>query len=240
MVMFVLLAWVREIIIKPLPGYPIPGPVFDFADGKALGPPDFRRRRSSPVYSRFKGKNRSSAVPSIIMVTAKAHAIAENIMRLVRFDGGKTGLMVQLASGPHVLDVVGSLDALSPDDPISQGILNGILKDRGSWAPLIEHWEQARSGLRRLAWLALANPDRPQLVIRRAGEARLAQPLGNPGRIATLDIGESSEVARDPTGCEAMKGQFGIPSPANTQVTLIIPFRDKIRSVEISLPPQGS
>jgi hypothetical protein len=161
-------------------------------------------------------------------------------MKLVRFDGGKTGLMVQLASGPHVIDVIGSLGALAPDDPISQGILNGILKDRGSWAPLIEHWEQARSGLRRLASLALANPDGPHLVICRADEARLAQPLKNPGRIATLDIGESSEVARDSTGREAMKGQFGIPSPADTHVSSIIPFRDKIRSVEISLPFQDS
>jgi hypothetical protein len=161
-------------------------------------------------------------------------------MKLVRFDGRKTGLMVQLAAGPHVIDVIGSLGALSPDDPISQGILNGILKDKGSWASLIEHWEQARSGLRRLASLALANPDSPHLVICRADEAGLAQPLGNPARIATLDIGESSEVAQDPTGREAMKGQFGLPWPADTQVTSIIPFRDKIRSVEISLPLQGS
>jgi hypothetical protein len=174
------------------------------------------------------------------MVVAKAHATAENIMMLVRFDGGKTGLMIQLASGPHVIDVIGSLGALSPDDPVSQGILNGILRDKGSWAPLIEHWEQARSGLRRLVSLALANPDRPHLVICRADEARLALPLGNPRRIAILDIGESSEVAQDPTGREAMKGQFGVLSPTDTQVTSIIPFRDKIRSAEISLPLQGS
>ena len=51
-------------------------------------------------------------------------------MKLVRFDGGKTGLMVQFASGPHVIDVIGSLGALSPGDPISQGILNGILKNK--------------------------------------------------------------------------------------------------------------
>jgi hypothetical protein len=44
------------------------------------------------------------------MVAAKAHATAENIMKLVRLDGGKTGLMVQLASGPHVIDVIGSLE----------------------------------------------------------------------------------------------------------------------------------
>ena len=161
-------------------------------------------------------------------------------MKLVRFDGGKTGLMVQFASGPHVIDVIGSLGALAPDDPISQGILNGILKDKGSWAPLIEHWEQARTGLRRLASLASANPDRPPLVICHADEARLALPLGNPRGIVTLDIAESSEVGQDPTGREAMARQFEVPSPAETQVTTIIPFRDKKRSVEISLPLQGS
>src|SRR6201987_2787759 len=95
----------------------------------------------------------------------KAQSSAENIMKLVRFDGGKTGLMVELRSGPHVIDVIGSLGALAPDDPISQGILNGILKDKGSWAPLIDHWEQARTGLRRLAALAAANPERPHLGI---------------------------------------------------------------------------
>ena len=161
-------------------------------------------------------------------------------MKLVRFDGGKTGLMVQFASGPHVIDVIGSLGALSPDDPISQGILNGILKDKGSWAPLIEHWEQARIGLRRLTALALANPDRPHLVICRADEARLALPLGNPRGLAILDIVESSEVTQDPIGREAMERQFGGPSSADTQVSSVIPFPDKIRSVEISLPLQGS
>jgi hypothetical protein len=174
------------------------------------------------------------------MVAAKAHAIAENIMKLVRFDRGKTGLMVQLAAGPHVIDVIGSLGVLAPDDPISQGILNGILKDQGSWAPLIEHWEQARTGLRRLASLALANPDRPYLVICRADEVSLAPLLRNPRGIVTLDIMESSEVAQNPTGREAMERHFGVPSPADTQETSIIPFRDKIRSAEISLPLQDS
>jgi hypothetical protein len=161
-------------------------------------------------------------------------------MKLVRFDGGKTGLMIQLASGPHVIDVIGSLGVFSPDDPISQGILNGILKDKGSWAPLIEHWEMVRMGLRRLASLASANPDRPHLVIRRVDEVRLALPLGNPRGIAALDIVESGEVAQDPTGREAMERQFEVPAPADAQVTSIIPFRDMIRSVESSLPLQGS
>jgi len=174
-------------------------------------------------------------------MVAPAHSTAENIMKLVRFDGGKTGLMVQFPSGPHVIDVVGSLGALSPDDPISQGVLNGILKDKGSWAPLIQHWAQARTGLRRLALLASANPDGPHLVVRRVDAARLALPFGDPISIATLDIAEFSEVAQDPTGREAMARNFSVQSPAaEARVTAIIPFKDKKRSVEVFLPLQGS
>jgi hypothetical protein len=174
------------------------------------------------------------------MVVAKAHSIAENIMKFVRFDGGKTGLMVQLAAGPHIIDVIGSLGALSPDDPVSQGILNGILKDKGNWAPLVAHWEQARVGLRRLVSLASANPDRPDLVICRADQASTSPLSRNPRGIVALDIVESGEVAQDPTGREAMEGQFGVLSPADTQATSIIQFRDKIRSVRISHPLQDS
>jgi hypothetical protein len=172
------------------------------------------------------------------MVAAKACVTSENIVKLVRFDGGKTGLTVQLASGPHIIDVIGSLGVFSPGDPVSQGILNGILKDRGSWAPLIEHWEQARTGLKRLASIALANPNRAHLVMHRANEVSVA--LKNPGGIAALDITESCEVAQDPTGRETMERQFEAPPPADTPVTSIIRFRDKIRSVEISHALQDS
>jgi hypothetical protein len=161
------------------------------------------------------------------------------MVKLVRFDGGKTGLMVQLASGPHIIDVIGSLGVFSPGDPVSQGILNGILKDKGSWAPLIEHWEQARTGLKRLASIALANPNRAHLVMFRADDVSLAA-LKNPGGIAALEIVESSEVARDPTGREAMERQFVVLPPTDTQVTSIIPFRDKMRRAELSHALQDS
>jgi hypothetical protein len=147
--------------------------------------------------------------------------------------------LVQLASGPHVIDVVGSLGVLSPGDPISQGILNGILKDKGSWAPLIEHWGRARFGSRRLASLALANPDQPHLVICHVDEASLAPLLRNPKEVVSLDIVEWGEVAQDPTGREAMEQQFRIRSPADTQAASIIPLPDKIRSAAIWLRPQG-
>lgn len=161
-------------------------------------------------------------------------------MKLVRFDVGKTGLMVQLASGPHIVDVIGSLGALAPDDPISQGILNGLLKDKESWASLIEHWGHARLGLRRLASLALTDSGRSHLIICRADEVGLAQPSRKPGAIIAIDIAESDDFAKDPTGREVIERQLGAPSPADAPATSIIPFRDKIRSVEVSRSLQGS
>src|ERR1700730_15124131 len=94
-------------------------------------------------------------------------------MKLVRFDDDKTGLVVELSSGPHVVDVVASIGALIPGDPISHGVLNGLLKDNGSWAPLIQHWKMARSGLRRLAILA-QTAGSSQIVLRRLDEFKVS------------------------------------------------------------------
>jgi hypothetical protein len=135
-------------------------------------------------------------------------------MKLVRFDGGKTGLMVELPSGPHVLDVLGSLGALAPDDPISQGVLNGILKDNGKWSALIEQWPMARFGLRRLGLLALADPTGERLVIRRADEVRIADPAEDPNAIVAIDITVPNRVKLDPTGREEMARQFLVAAPA--------------------------
>src|SRR6202041_3624889 len=92
-------------------------------------------------------------------------------MELVRFDHAKTGLVIELSSGPHVVDVVASIGALIPEDPISHGVLNGLLKDNGNWAPLIEHWKMARAGLRRLTILTQSGTS-PQVVLRRYDEIR--------------------------------------------------------------------
>ena len=43
-------------------------------------------------------------------------------MKLIRFDDNKTGLVVELLSGPHIIDVVASIAALVPGDPISPGV----------------------------------------------------------------------------------------------------------------------
>ena len=72
-------------------------------------------------------------------------------MKLVRFDGDKTGLLVETSQGPVVIDILASLGALAPADPISNGILNGTFRDGNSWRALIEHWRYAKTGLNHLA-----------------------------------------------------------------------------------------
>jgi hypothetical protein len=133
------------------------------------------------------------------------------MMKLVRFDDRKTGLLVQLPAGLHVIDVTASLGALSPDDPISNGVLYGILRDRGNWAPLIAHWELVRVGLRRLTVMATTNPDHSGLVIRRLDEIHLDPSSVNQTDIAALEIAELGEVAHDPTGRETMLRQIALP-----------------------------
>jgi hypothetical protein len=140
------------------------------------------------------------------------------MIKLVRFDDRRTGLVVQLPTGLHVIDVVASVSVLLPEDPISNGLLNGILKDGGSWAPLVEHWERVRIGLGRLSRLASIAPDHPRLVMRPFDRIHVASPTSNSKSIATLEIAEVNEIAFDPTGREAMARQFA-EAPAAGRVT---------------------
>src|SRR5882757_4843879 len=137
-------------------------------------------------------------------------------MQFIRFDGNKTGLIVELASGILVVDVIASVGALAPEDPISHGILNGLLKDNGSWAQLLEHWEMARKGLGRLAVLARA-PGPTRVVLCRLDEVHfgLARP---PNGIASLDVLEPEALSQDPTGRAVMERQFDPAArPASSQ-----------------------
>src|SRR6195952_195130 len=149
-------------------------------------------------------------------------------MQMIRFDGNKTGLVVELASGIHVVDVIASVGALVPEDPISHGILNGLLKTNGSWAQLLEHWEMARKGLRRLAVLAQA-PGSTQVVLHRLNEVRdvLARP---PNGIGSLDIRESDDAVQDPTGRDGIERQFAESSAAPFVTTGVPRQRNQFES----------
>jgi len=157
-------------------------------------------------------------------------------MQLIRFDGNKTGLIAELASGIHVVDVIASVGALAPEDPISHGILNGLLKDNGSWAQLLEHWEMARKGLHRLAVLARA-PGSTQVVLRRLDEVRgvSARP---PDGIGSLDIREFDATAQDPTGREVIERQFAESSVTTGQPGQGNQFESRNRSEAVLLTVQ--
>ncbi|PSJ62741.1 hypothetical protein C7I85_03840 [Mesorhizobium soli] len=134
-------------------------------------------------------------------------------MKLIRFDKGKTGLVIDRADGRYVIDVVGSLGALAADDLIAREVLSGVLKDNGSWATVIEQWPHVRRGLQKLVPLALAR-EASGLVMRRLDEVHLGDPSGNPDGIASIDIAEQSEVALHPTGRELMARQAAHPDIA--------------------------
>src|SRR5882757_4648768 len=157
-------------------------------------------------------------------------------MQFIRFDGNKTGLIVELASGILVVDVIASVGALAPEDPISHGILNGLLKDNGSWAQLLEHWEMARKGLHRLAVLARA-PGSTQVVLRRPDEVRgvSARP---PDGIGSLDIREFDATAQDPTGREVIERQFAESSVTTGQPGQGNQFGSRNRSEAVLLTVQ--
>jgi hypothetical protein len=114
-------------------------------------------------------------------------------MRLVRFGEARTGIFLALPTGPHVLDIVASAGALSPGDPIKNGILNDILKGGGTWGPLIQHWDSARVGLGKLVQIASSTPGHPGLVIHRCSEVDAMPKSTKAGDIVALGIAEGRD-----------------------------------------------
>jgi hypothetical protein len=151
-------------------------------------------------------------------------------MKLIRFDDDRTGLVVELPSGPFVIDVVASVGALVPEDPISHGVLNGLLKDKADWASLIQHWKMARVGLRKLAILA-QTPGSSQVVFRRYDEIRGASSSYSDG-IDSLDIGECEAIGIDPTGRDVMGSEFGAGSLYPTRANVLSQSRDNSRDAK--------
>jgi hypothetical protein len=88
------------------------------------------------------------------------------------------------------LDIVASVGALSPEDPISHEILSGILKDGGTWGPLIQHWASVRVGLRKLVQMATSTRGHPGLVIHRCAELGAVPKSTKSGEIVALGIAE--------------------------------------------------
>lgn len=118
------------------------------------------------------------------------------------------GLVIDLPSGQHVIDIAVSLNALSSIDPVAVGALKRILDGGANWSTLIEQWNCAESGLRQLELLGRANPQGRGVVVLSSDQARIATPSVAPGEIATIEIVEWPKTAQNPTGWDAMSRQF--------------------------------
>jgi hypothetical protein len=135
-------------------------------------------------------------------------------MKLVKMADGKIGLFVLLPKGGYAIDIAGSLGVVS-HDPLSIGLLKGVLKDGHHWSLLVNHWAHLRSPLKKLQNVALKSPDHPCLVLQSLvdgpGMATAADPII---AIEITDIETFEE--QDPTGRRAMERQFIPPPESNS------------------------
>lgn len=95
-------------------------------------------------------------------------------MKFVRFDAGKTGLVVENAK---VLDVAKSLKAFERSDGPAAKLLARLLPGdgSGSWTGLIENWAEARPALNSL--LALARDSKSGVTLTPLDTVSLEPPL---------------------------------------------------------------
>jgi len=138
-----------------------------------------------------------------------------DVMKLVRMDGDRIGLFVLLPKGPYAIDIANSLGVFH-HDPLSNGLLNGALKDGHDLSIIVKHWVHLRWPLKKLLSIALANPDAPRLVLQPLVDATGTASAANPIiAIEVTDIERAEE--HDPTGWHAMHRQFALP-PRNEAV----------------------
>jgi hypothetical protein len=131
-------------------------------------------------------------------------------MKLVRINGEKIGLLVQLPTGPHVVDIVKSLGVFAAHDPVSGALINGVLKERCAWVALVNNWNYLWKPFELLARTALTNPDDPRLAIDPFAHER--QIKDHPRGIVAIDITDAADLEiHDPTGRLVMARQFSEP-----------------------------
>src|SRR5262249_14748412 len=131
-------------------------------------------------------------------------------MKLVTIDEEKIGLLVQLPTGPHVVDIVKSLGVFAAHDPVSGALINGVLKERCAWVALVNNWNYLRIPFERLERTALTNSNDPCLAIQPFTYGR--QVKDPPRGIVAIDVTDAADLeAHDPTGRLVMARQFGEP-----------------------------
>jgi hypothetical protein len=137
-------------------------------------------------------------------------------MKLIRLNNGQVGLLVLLPKGAYAIDILRSLGAFVPHDPLANGLLNGVLKGGCNWSLILNHWAHLRWPLKKLARTAMVNPDHPNLILQPITDDLQTRDASNP--IVAIDITDiESFEERDPTGRRAMERQFMPPPEAGLQ-----------------------
>ena len=130
-------------------------------------------------------------------------------MKLVKIADEKIGLFVLLPKGAYAIDIASSLGVFS-HDPLSIGLLKGVLKDGHHWSLLVNHWAHVRSPLKKLQNVALKSPDHPCLVLQSLTDGPGMASAANP--IIAIEITDIETFEeQDPTGRRAMERQFMSP-----------------------------
>jgi hypothetical protein len=122
----------------------------------------------------------------------------------------KIGLFVLLPEGAYAIDIAGSLGVFF-HDPLSNGLLNGVLKDGPDWSLLVKHWAHLRSPLKQLQNTTRRSPDHPGLVLQSLPDSSRTASAADP--IIAIEITDIETFEeQDPTGRRAMERQF-MPPP---------------------------
>lgn len=128
-------------------------------------------------------------------------------MKLAKIDGEKIALLVQLPTGLHAVDIAKSLGVFAAHDPVSGGLINGVLKEKCAWVALVNNWRYLRKPLELLARTALTCPDDPRVAIQPLAQRRQTEAPFQ--EIVAIDITDAADLEiHDPTGRLAMARQF--------------------------------
>jgi hypothetical protein len=131
-------------------------------------------------------------------------------MKFIKTDSGEIGLLVELPTGTHVVEIAKSVAVFTAHDPVSGALINGTMKEKSAWVALINNWRYLQIPLALLARTAMVNPDDPRLSVYPLMQVWRTKESSS--GIALLDITDAADLdIHDPTGRLVMRNNLPIP-----------------------------
>jgi hypothetical protein len=139
-------------------------------------------------------------------------------MKFIRMSSEGVGLLVDLPTGTHVVDIAKSLGIFAAHDPVSGALIKGTLKAKSAWVALVDNWRYLRTPMALLSRTAVANPGDPRLVVH---PFKVWKVVDSAPGIVALDITDATDLEiHDPTGRLVMATQFAesVAEPAEPEM----------------------